>query len=112
MKRCAAPRRPCSRSSSSRKLASIRCSDCENGRKGCSSIKPLGWSWRPKSFLPHEDLLFIQRGQFDASEKARLAQRVAAAETWTLNQAPQVLIEGLPAVEVSRHFDAASHLYL
>jgi uncharacterized repeat protein (TIGR01451 family) len=52
-----------------------------------------------EAFLPHEDLLFIQRGEFDASEKARLAQRVAAAETWTYNQAPQVLIEGQPAVE-------------
>jgi len=52
-----------------------------------------------EAFMPHEDLLFIQRGEFDASEKARLAQRVAAAETWTNHQAPQVLIEGLPAVE-------------
>jgi uncharacterized repeat protein (TIGR01451 family) len=52
-----------------------------------------------EAFLPHEDLLLIQRGQFDASEKARLAQRVAAAVTWTQNQAPQVLIEGQPAVE-------------
>jgi uncharacterized repeat protein (TIGR01451 family) len=53
-----------------------------------------------EALLPHEDLLYIQNGQFEASEKARLAQRVAAAETWTLNQAPQVLIEGLAAVEV------------
>jgi uncharacterized repeat protein (TIGR01451 family) len=52
-----------------------------------------------EAFMPHEDLLFIQRGEFDASEKARLAQRVAAAETWTIRQAPQVLIEGLQAVE-------------
>ena len=44
-------------------------------------------------------MIFIQSGKFEASEKARLAQRVAAAETWTLNQAPQVLIEGQPAVE-------------
>jgi uncharacterized repeat protein (TIGR01451 family) len=51
------------------------------------------------AFLPHEDLLFIQRGEFDASEKARLAQRVAAAETWTIRQAVQVLIDGEPAVE-------------
>src|ERR1051325_2772120 len=52
-----------------------------------------------EAFMPHEDLLFIQRGEFDASEKARLAQRVAAAETWTNHQAPQVIIEGLAAVE-------------
>jgi uncharacterized repeat protein (TIGR01451 family) len=52
-----------------------------------------------EAFLPHEDLVIIQRGEFEASEKARLAQRVAAAETWTLLQAPQVLIEGVAAVE-------------
>lgn len=51
------------------------------------------------AFLPHEELLFIQRGQFDASEKARLAQRVSAAIVWTENQAVQVLIDGEPAVE-------------
>jgi uncharacterized repeat protein (TIGR01451 family) len=50
-------------------------------------------------FLPHEDLLFIQRGVFEASEKARLAQRVAAAITWTENLAPQVILDGQPAVE-------------
>jgi uncharacterized repeat protein (TIGR01451 family) len=52
-----------------------------------------------EAFLPHEDLAIIQLGQFDAGEKARLAQRVAAAETWTNHQAPQVLVEGLAAVE-------------
>jgi uncharacterized repeat protein (TIGR01451 family) len=52
-----------------------------------------------EAFLPHEDLAIIRLGQFDAGEKARLAQRVAAAETWTNNQAPQVLIAGQPAVE-------------
>lgn len=52
------------------------------------------------ALMPHEDLLFIQRQQFDASEKARLAQRVAAAEVWTLNQAPQVLIDNRPAIEI------------
>src|SRR5262245_6278986 len=62
--------------------------------------QPLRLELAAEALMPHEDLLFIQRGEFDASEKARLAQRVAAAETWTLNQAPQVLIEGLPAVEV------------
>ena len=62
--------------------------------------KPRALELAAEAFLPHEDLLFIQRGEFDNSEKARLAQRVAAAETWTLNQAPQVLVEGKPAVEV------------
>ena len=51
------------------------------------------------AFLPYENLLLIQRGQFDAHEKARLAQRVAAAETWTLNQAVQIIIDGKPAIE-------------
>jgi uncharacterized repeat protein (TIGR01451 family) len=50
-------------------------------------------------FLPHEDLLFIQRGQFDAHEKARLAERVAAAITWTDNLPVQIVIDGIPAVE-------------
>ena len=33
------------------------------------------------------------------AEKARLAERVAAAETWVINQAVQVIIDGKPAVE-------------
>jgi uncharacterized repeat protein (TIGR01451 family) len=52
-----------------------------------------------EAFLPYEDLLLIQRGEFDASEKARLAERVAAAITWTDIQAVQILIDGKPAVE-------------
>jgi uncharacterized repeat protein (TIGR01451 family) len=52
-----------------------------------------------EAFLPREELLFIQRGEFDASEKPRLAQKVAAAQTWTIEQAPQVLIDGKAAVE-------------
>ena len=51
------------------------------------------------AFLPHEDLLFIQRGEFDNHEKARLAERVAAAVVWTDNKAVQVIIDGKPAVE-------------
>jgi uncharacterized repeat protein (TIGR01451 family) len=52
-----------------------------------------------EGFLPHEEMLFIQRGQFDAHEKARLANSIAAAITWTDNQAVQVVIDGQPAVE-------------
>jgi uncharacterized repeat protein (TIGR01451 family) len=52
-----------------------------------------------EAFLPHEDLKFIQRGQFDASEKARLAERTIAAITWTDNKAVQVLIDNRLAVE-------------
>jgi uncharacterized repeat protein (TIGR01451 family) len=51
------------------------------------------------AFLPHENLKLIQRGEYDASEKARLAERVAAAETWLINQAVQIIIDGKPAVE-------------
>jgi uncharacterized repeat protein (TIGR01451 family) len=43
--------------------------------------------------------MLIMRGQYDAHEKARLAERVAAAETWTINQAVQIIIDGKPAVE-------------
>jgi uncharacterized repeat protein (TIGR01451 family) len=50
------------------------------------------------AFLPHEDLLLIQRGQFDASEKPRLAERTAAAITWTDIQAVQILIDNRMAV--------------
>jgi uncharacterized repeat protein (TIGR01451 family) len=52
-----------------------------------------------EAFLPHENLKLIQRGEYDAHEKARLAERVAAAETWVINQAVQVIIDGQPAVE-------------
>jgi uncharacterized repeat protein (TIGR01451 family) len=51
------------------------------------------------AFLPHENLKLIMRGEYDASEKARLAERTAAAETWTLHQSVQVIIDGKPAVE-------------
>jgi len=52
-----------------------------------------------EAFMPHENLKLIQRGEYDASEKARLAERVAAAETWVINQAVQLIIDGQPAVE-------------
>jgi uncharacterized repeat protein (TIGR01451 family) len=51
------------------------------------------------AFLPHENLKFIQRGQFDAHEKPRLAAAVQAAIVWTDNQAVQIIIDGKPAVE-------------
>ena len=51
------------------------------------------------AFLPHEELAIIRLGQFEASETALLHQRAAAAETWTIRQAVQVLIGGQPAVE-------------
>ena len=51
------------------------------------------------AFLPYENLMLIQRGEYDASEKARLAERTAAAIVWTDNKAVQVIIDGKPAVE-------------
>ena len=50
-------------------------------------------------FLPYEDFLLIRRGQFDSSEKARLAQRVQAALVWTKDQSVQVVLDGDPAIE-------------
>jgi uncharacterized repeat protein (TIGR01451 family) len=51
------------------------------------------------AFLPHENLKLIMRGEYDATEKARLAERTAAAVTWTQNQAVQILIDGQQAVQ-------------
>jgi uncharacterized repeat protein (TIGR01451 family) len=67
--------------------------------RGISVDQSLALVLASEAFLPHEDLLLIQRGQFDAHEKARLAQRVAAAITWTDNLPVQVVLDGIPAVE-------------
>ena len=50
-------------------------------------------------FMPHEDLRFIQRGEYDQNEKLVLAQRVQAANIWQSNQAVQVMIDGQMAHE-------------
>jgi uncharacterized repeat protein (TIGR01451 family) len=52
------------------------------------------------AFLPHEDLRYIKTGLFEAKEESLLAERVAAAETWTIHQAVQIIIDGKPAVEM------------
>jgi uncharacterized repeat protein (TIGR01451 family) len=52
-----------------------------------------------EAFLPHEHLLLLERGELGAREKELLAERVAAAITWTNIQAVQVLFSGQPAVE-------------
>ena len=54
-------------------------------------------------FLPHEDLLLIRRGEYDVSEKARLAERTQAAFIWGSNQMSHVLLEGRPATEAVAH---------
>lgn len=50
-------------------------------------------------FLPYEDFLAIRRGEYQASEKARLAERAQAAVVWQSTQAVQVLIDNVMAVE-------------
>lgn len=50
-------------------------------------------------FMPHENLKLIQKGIFEATEKAVLAQRVEAALVWQSNQAVQVIVDGKMAVE-------------
>lgn len=50
-------------------------------------------------FMPHENLKLIQRGVFEAKEKAVLAQRVEAALIWQSNQAVQIIIDGQMAHE-------------
>lgn len=52
-----------------------------------------------RGFMPHEDLLFIQRGVFEATEKARLAERTQAAIAWSSDQAVQLIIDGKLASE-------------
>jgi uncharacterized repeat protein (TIGR01451 family) len=50
-----------------------------------------------KGFLAFEDLAIIRWGQFDNTEKARLAERVDAAIAWSADTAVQVVIEGKEA---------------
>ncbi len=52
-------------------------------------------------WLPYEDLLAIQRGVIDNSEKARLAAKLEAAIQWSKPQAVQVVIDGQLAAEAS-----------
>lgn len=58
--------------------------------------------------LPFEDFLALQRGQFDNAEKARLAARLEAAVVWSHDQAVQVAIDNVQAVESSNHLDLQS----
>ena len=49
--------------------------------------------------LPYEDFTLIRRGQMDNSEKARLAERVAAAVAWSHDTAVQVMIDDVALQE-------------
>ncbi|MGE3776540.1 MAG: hypothetical protein AB7F89_05095 [Pirellulaceae bacterium] len=51
-------------------------------------------------FLPFENLTLIRRGAYDTAEQPVLAERLASAIVWTHNQAPQVLIDSQPAVQL------------
>jgi uncharacterized repeat protein (TIGR01451 family) len=50
------------------------------------------------AFLPYEDFQVIRAGQFQQSEKARLAESSEAALVWTHDQAVQVIVDGQAAV--------------
>jgi len=54
-----------------------------------------------KGFLAFEDFQIIRWGEFDNSEKARLAERVDAAVAWTADVAVQVVIDGVEAKAVT-----------
>lgn len=58
--------------------------------------------------LPYEDFAIIRFGKFDNSEKARLATRLAAAQSWTGDLPVQVLIDDRAAVETSGNLQLQS----
>lgn len=53
-----------------------------------------------EGFLPHEDLLLIQKGVFEDSEKLRLAERINAALVWMEKQTVQLILDGKMAHEM------------
>lgn len=59
----------------------------------------LGLTAMHGSLLPYEDFTLIRRGIMDNSEKARLAQRVAAAIAWSHDSAVQVTVNNVALVE-------------
>ena len=99
MKRLADRRRRCSRSSSSPRSAWIRCSGSANGRRACLSNKRHGWSWRRKRFCRVKSCCSFSAASSTIARRLAWRRRSPRRETWTIEQAPQVLIEGTPAVE-------------
>ena len=55
-----------------------------------------------RELLPFEDLAFVREGFVLNSEKARLAEGMNAALTWESEEALQVIIEGVTAVELTQ----------
>jgi uncharacterized repeat protein (TIGR01451 family) len=70
-----------------------------------TALRPTGFE---DSFLAFENLVVIRSGRFDQTEKARLAQAVASAITWTSKQAVQIEIDHQTAVAV--HSDQSAQL--
>jgi len=68
--------------------------DQTRGLPIATALLPSGFSNR---FLPHEDLLLIQRGTYLASEKARLTELTRAALIWSSDQMAQAVIDGVTA---------------
>lgn len=63
-------------------------------------------------FLPYQDLAVIRRGVFDNTEKARLATRLLAAESWSHDTMLQVVLDGKMAVEAANKLEMQSvHTY-
>ncbi|GIW92984.1 MAG: hypothetical protein KatS3mg110_1025 [Pirellulaceae bacterium] len=54
-----------------------------------------------RELLPYENLNYVRTGIYDNSEKARLANALTAAKTWSHEVALQVMIEGKIAYESS-----------
>ncbi len=52
-------------------------------------------------FATYENLLVMQRGMFEESEKARLLEGINAAIVWTHKAAVQVVLDGRQAVDVT-----------
>ena len=65
----------------------------ENAQKPLATLENL---------LAFEDFEIIRRGVFDNTEKARLAERLEAAEVWSLNKQVQVVVDNQHASEAKR----------
>jgi len=64
------------------------------------------------ALLPYENFTLIRDGQIDNSEKARLAQRTAAAAVWSRNKAVQILIDNIAArVDAGSNAPSSVHVY-
>ncbi len=65
---------------------------------GSRLLKPLEAVGFQARFKPYEDFEAIRLGSFEDAEKARLAESVLAAITWTQDKAVQVILDKATAV--------------